>query len=215
MRNGSPSAPRSSSGSPRRARSLAEDDGRAVPRLVPIRIGSELTVGRIPTVVARERKPEAPQEHAGGNSLVADYPNRPPATVYSAAFRAATELGFAITRRNDAALALTFRTAGPTTSWPVVEMTAAVHSHADAARVVVAGKNTGYRLLMADWHQTKTIGLLFLDRLTSVLSRVPGPEPDVQPGASTVEQLKSIADLRDRGFLTEDEFAAAKKHLLS
>ena len=166
--------------------------------------------------MAPEHMPEVPREPAGGNALEAVFPDRSPATVYGAVVRTATELGFAVTSRDDATMALSFRAGGPTMSWPGQQMTVAVRPRGDAAQVVVAATSmTGYRLLMADWHQAKALGLLFLDRLTSVLSTTPEAEPGVSSGPSRVDQLKSLADLRDRGLLTDDEFAAAKKQLLS
>jgi hypothetical protein len=161
--------------------------------------------------VAPEHKPEL----AGANALQTVYPNRSPASVYAAAVRTAAELSLGITNQDDATMTLTFRAAGPTSSWPGQEMTAAVHPQGDAARVVVAGTSaTGYRLVISDWHLSKALGLLFLDRLTSVLSATPEGEPAAPSAPSRVDQLKSLADLRDRGLLTEDEFATAKSQLL-
>jgi hypothetical protein len=163
--------------------------------------------------VALERNAPVHRGPVGRNALEAVYPHRSAASVYTAAVCAATELGFVITDRNDAALALAFRTAGPTPSWPGRQMTAQVHPQADAARIVVVGTSvTGYRLMMADWHQAEAIGVLFLNRVTAVLPTVPEPE---RPGPSPVDQLRALADLHDRRLLTDDEFAVAKNKLLS
>jgi Short C-terminal domain len=165
--------------------------------------------------VAEEEKPKVPRELAGGNSLAAVYPGCSDARLYAAAVHAATGLGFAITNRDDAATTLSFRTGSATRSWPGQEMTAAIHPQGDAARVVVGGRpTTGYRLQMADWHQAKSVGLMFLKRLTAALPQVPEPARNDSSGPSRASQLRSLADLRDRGFLTEDEFAAAKEKLL-
>ena len=95
-------------------------------------------------------------------------------------------------------------------------MTAAIHPQGDAAQVVVGGERlAAYRLQMADWHQAKAIGLAFLDRMTGVLPSVPESDPNASRGSSTADQLRSLADLHARGFLTEDEFATAKKKLIS
>ncbi len=41
----------------------------------------------------------------------------------------------------------------------------------------------------------------------------PAPEPPVSSN-DNIEQLKQLAELRDQGILTEEEFAAKKKKLL-
>jgi len=165
--------------------------------------------------VAPERKAPVPRELAGGNSLEAVYPDCSAARLFAAAVRAATELG-SITNRDDVTTTLSFRTGGPTSPWPGQEMTAAIHPQGDAAQVVVGGERlAAYRLQMADWHQAKAIGLAFLDRMTGVLPSVPESDPNASRGSSTADQLRSLADLHARGFLTEDEFATAKKKLIS
>jgi hypothetical protein len=163
-----------------------------------------------------QRSPEVSGEVAGGNALRAVYPGCSSARLYTAAELAATGLGFAITRRDDAATTLSFRTVGPTPRWPRIEMTAAVAPQGSGARVVVGGRHmAGYRPQMADWHQANAIGLMFIDRLTSVLPGVAEPATEAPPAPSVVDQLESLADLRERGALTEEEFAAEKKKLLS
>ncbi len=94
-------------------------------------------------------------------------------------------------------------------------MTATISAQGDPAGVLVGAKRVGgYRLALADWHQAKAIGLMFLDRVTSVLPTVTEP---ATPAASRsgVDDLASLTDLRDRGLLTEEEFAVATKKLLS
>ena len=50
-------------------------------------------------------------------------------------------------------------------------------------------------------------------------SQPAAPAPDAPPTASlspdAVEQLKKLAELRDQGILTEEEFAAQKARILS
>jgi hypothetical protein len=43
----------------------------------------------------------------------------------------------------------------------------------------------------------------------------PAPEPSAGPTPDAIEQLKQIADLKDQGILTEDEFAAEKAKILA
>jgi hypothetical protein len=42
----------------------------------------------------------------------------------------------------------------------------------------------------------------------------PAPAAPAASGGSTVEQLKELAELKDQGILTEEEFAAQKAKLL-
>ena len=154
------------------------------------------------------------REVAGGNALKTVYRGCSTARLYAGAVQAVMELGCAITSRDDAAMTIAFRT-NPVRPWPAVELTAAVHPHGDGAQVVVGGGHiTGYRLAMADWHQANALGLMFLNRLKSDLPRIPEPAPAATAKPSTVDQLKSLTELRDRGALTEDEFEAEKKRLL-
>jgi hypothetical protein len=95
-----------------------------------------------------------------------------------------------------------------------MELTAAIHPKGNGAQVVGGRHITGYRLGMADWHQANALGLMFLDRLKSDLPAIPEPALAVTANPSTVDQLTSLAELRDRGVLTEDEFEAEKKRLL-
>ncbi len=43
----------------------------------------------------------------------------------------------------------------------------------------------------------------------------PAPAPAAAPQADKIEQLKALAQLRDHGILTEDEFAAEKAKILA
>jgi len=164
--------------------------------------------------MAGERRPQAPRELAGGSALQTAYSDCSAARLYTAAVQAATELGFAINSQDSATMTLSFRTSVPTTSWRGPEFTATIRPQGDAARIMVVGRRIGgYRLAIADWHQAKAIGLMFLDRLTSVLPRVPESAASVVTGPSAADQLEALTDLRDRGFLTEDEFVEAKNKL--
>jgi hypothetical protein len=166
-------------------------------------------------VVGPTDHPSAMPNIAGATALNTVYPDCSAARLYTAAVRAVTELGFAITRRDDAGFAVSFRPHGPTQSWPVDEMTAVVHPKEQAAQIVVGGSATGgFRPVMTDWHQAERLGVVFLKRVATVLPRVPEPDANVPAGRSVADQLQSLADLRDRALLTEEEFSAAKKMLL-
>ena len=167
---------------------------------------------RMCSVVAPQGNADGPGRLAGSSTLDAVYQDCSPARLYAAVLQAASELGLATTSRNDAAMAVSVRAAGPTATWPGQELTAFVHRQGGGARVVVAGGSlSGLRLVMADWHRVQAIALTFLKRVASELPSVPEP---VAAGPSAADQLKSLTDLRDRGFLTEEEFAAARQHLL-
>jgi Short C-terminal domain len=155
-----------------------------------------------------------PPELAGGNALKSVYAECSTARLYAAAVRTVMELGCAITSRDDAAMRISFRT-NPVRPWPGIELTAAIHPQDVGAQIVVGGRHvTGYRLGMADWHQANALGLMFLDRLKSDLPRIPEPAASATADPSRLDQLKSLAELRDRGVLTEDEFEAEKKRVL-
>jgi hypothetical protein len=163
--------------------------------------------------MASEGKP-IPRELAGGNALETVYPDCSAARLYAAAVHTVIELGCATITRDDAAMTISFRT-NPVRPWPGIELTAAIHPQNDGAQVVVGGRHiTGYRLGMADWHQANALGLMFLDRLKSVLPGIPEPAPALTGRPSTVDQLKHLAELREDGVLTEDEFEAEKQRLL-
>jgi hypothetical protein len=165
--------------------------------------------------MAPEHRTDIPPVFAGGNSVEAVYPACSVAKLQAAAVRAATELGFSITARNDGAGSLFFHVRGFTGSWPGEEMAAVISPHGDGAQIVVGGRRTrAYRLELADWHAAKALSLMFLDRVTAVLPTVAEPRPSAPVTPAIPDQLKALADLRDRGLLTEDEFSSAKQKLL-
>ena len=47
-----------------------------------------------------------------------------------------------------------------------------------------------------------------------VAAAAPAPAPEAAPATDVVTQLKSLAELRDQGILTEEEFAAQKAKIL-
>jgi len=164
--------------------------------------------------MAPEDKQPIPPELAGGNALKTVFRECSTARLYAAAVQTVVELGCAITRRDDAAMRITFRT-NPVRPWPGMELTAAIHPQTGGAEIVLGGRHvTGYRLGMADWHQAQSLGLMFLNRLKSSLPGIPEPPAGAPGDRSTVDQLKSLAELRERGVLTEDEFEAEKKRVL-
>jgi Short C-terminal domain len=156
------------------------------------------------------------RELAGGNALAAAYPGCSTARLYAGAVRAVSELGFDLIGRDDAATTLTFRTPGPTPAWPGIEMTAAISQVGDAARLVIGGNRfSGYQRQAVAYQGAKDIAIIFLDRLNVVLPTVAEPATDVPAPASRFDQLRSLAELRDRGLLTEGEFEAEKTRLLA
>ncbi|HUO70919.1 MAG TPA: SHOCT domain-containing protein [Solirubrobacteraceae bacterium] len=95
-------------------------------------------------------------------------------------------------------------------------MIAVIRPAADGARIVIGAEHlTGYRLDALDWHQANAIGLMLLDRMKSVLPGIPEPATGAPPVRSTADELETLAELRDRGLLTEDEYTAEKNKLLS
>jgi uncharacterized membrane protein len=58
------------------------------------------------------------------------------------------------------------------------------------------------------------IGFLFVLLLAALLGpgRAPGRQPDA--GSADLERLKQLAEMHDRGALTDEEYAAAKRRLL-
>jgi hypothetical protein len=48
-----------------------------------------------------------------------------------------------------------------------------------------------------------------------VASQEPPPAPAASPGTDVVTQLKALAELKDQGILTEEEFAAQKAKILA
>jgi hypothetical protein len=165
--------------------------------------------------VAPEDNEQAPPQHAPGNALTEVFAGCSTARLFTASLRTAAELGFPIAGRDDAHGTFAFRIGRPNTAWPMQEFFVAVHQDGAAARIVLKAKPTGYRPLLADWHQAKAAGILYLDRLSSVLESERESAPDVPAPPSVAEQLKSLADLRERGVLSDEEFAVAKERLLN
>ena len=115
-------------------------------------------------------------EGAGHVIQTVTYSGCSPARLYAAAVRAVGELGFAVTSRDDARMAIGFRPATPTGSWPYEQMTAAVSADGDCARIVLGGAPAGGAWLqMSGWREGHQIAMMVLDRLKSVLPQVPEP----------------------------------------
>ena len=161
----------------------------------------------------------SPQAPAEGTALHVVYPGCSDQRLYAAAVSAATELGFVVTHRDDPKTTFSFHARAPVGSWPTDEMTAVIRPGGGAppaARIAIGAERlTGYRLRMADWHQANAIGLMLLDRLKSVLPRIPEPAPLAPTARSTADEIAALDELRDRGFLTADEYATEKQRLLS
>jgi hypothetical protein len=154
-------------------------------------------------------------ELAGGNSLAVAYSGCSAARLYAAAVRSVGELGFTVVDQNPTASTLTFRTPGPTPTWPGLEMRAAITEDGDGARLVIGGNRfSGYERQGVVYRGSKDIGTMFLARVKAILPTIAEPAPVTTPAPSRLDQLQSLGDLRDRGVLTQDEFEAEKKRLL-
>jgi len=55
----------------------------------------------------------------------------------------------------------------------------------------------------------------YVHQMTPGIGAVPQPAPAAGSGVELAEQLRKLADLRDQGILTDEEFAAQKAKLLS
>ncbi len=155
------------------------------------------------------------RELAGGNALSVQYSDCSTARLYEAAVRCVTELGFALTQQNAAETTLAFRTPGPTPTWPGLELTVAISQDTGAARLVIGGDRfSGYRRQAVAYRGTRHVGIIFLDKLKVVLPTVSEPAAAAPAPASRLDQLRSLADLRNSGVLTDAEFDAEKKRLL-
>ena len=130
--------------------------------------------------------------------------------------RSVTELGYSLIDQNPEATTLTFRAPGPTPTWPGTEMTVAISDARGAARLVIGGNPfSGYERQAVAYRGARDIGIILLERLRVVLPSVAEPAPEtVAAPPSRVDQLQSLADLRDRGALTDAEFDVEKKRLL-
>jgi hypothetical protein len=166
---------------------------------------------------ADRRVPQSPAQ--GNAALHVVYPGCSQRRLYTAAVSAATELGFVVAHRDDANTTFSFHARAPVGPWPTDRMTAVIRPRGYApptAQIIIGAERfTGYRLRMADWHQANAIGLMLLDRLKSVLPRIPEAAPHAPRPRSTADELATLDELHDRGFLTADEYAAEKQRLLS
>lgn len=154
-----------------------------------------------------------PEQHAPGNELTGVYESCSVARLYAAAVRTAAELHFPM-RRDDARTTLSFVLGGANTAWPSQQFTAVVQADGDGARIVLNARPTGYRMLMADWHQAKAVSILYMDRLSTVLAEARETDATAPPRPTMAEQLRSLADLHERGLLSDDEFTVAKERVL-
>jgi hypothetical protein len=163
-------------------------------------------------------QPLATAGRAAGGLLDAEFAGCTPARLFEAARRAAHDLGFATIAEHPAAGTLAVRSSIPATTLAGAvgpEMLVTVNAAGEGARIVVSGRREGgYGLEFARSHQLKSTELMFLDRIAGVLPSVPEPGAEAGHPHSTVDDLRTLADLKERGLITEEEFAAQKQRLL-
>jgi Short C-terminal domain len=171
---------------------------------------------------AKQVKVPEPVVRDLGKAIEAIYAGCSSAGLFAAVVRTVSELGYSITSSDSASLIVSFRTGLSWKSWQGQEMTATVSS-ADARTpaVVLGGKRVtrGYQLQLYDWGEAKSIAHRVIDRLTSIAA-TPRSQPAAEPRSSSVvvlhaDELERLARLHEQGALTDDEFATAKKKLLS
>jgi hypothetical protein len=85
-----------------------------------------------------------------------------------------------------------------------------------ARTAVIAGTATAVSGSVARKQHEKAAAAAGAQQAAAPPAAAPAPPPPSAGGLSTeaIEQLKQLAELRDQGVLTEDEFAAQKARLL-
>lgn len=144
--------------------------------------------------------------------------------VYSAAIRAAAELGYNIIESKPEAGILSFNSGRSMKSWSGQDMTATVlDAGAGKCRVVLGGATAmrgnpfGGGGQLITWGEKGDVANRFLQKLGAVVPQTPEPAPSHAPAAPAGlgSELQKLADLHKQGLLTPQQFEAAKAKLLS
>ncbi len=144
--------------------------------------------------------------------------------LFAALLRSVSELGYSINNSDAASGTISFGTGMSMRSWAGQNMTASVFALGDSeSKVVVGGKREqkgspfGGGGQVFDWGEKGKITQKLLEHLDRVVPETPEPavSSTASATASTADELQRLADLRARGVLTEEEFAAAKAKLLT
>ncbi|MFZ0667476.1 MAG: SHOCT domain-containing protein [Acidimicrobiales bacterium] len=148
----------------------------------------------------------------------ADYPY-PPEDVYRATLIAVrTVPGMKVQREDDVARRIEISTRLSPMSWGDRVVLTLVQSDA-GTRLSISSENKGGNAL--GWgsggHQQKNVARLFQAISQQVSAIGPSQRQASSEGAASADipdQIKQLADLKDSGVLTEDEFAKKKQELL-
>lgn len=145
--------------------------------------------------------------------------------LFAALLRSISELGYSINNSDAASGTISFNTGMSWKSSAGQNMTATVFDSGESkSRIVVGGKREqkgnpfGGGGQMFDWGERGGITRTLLEHLDRVLPETPEPTrvSSTSPGTpSMVDELQRLADLKERGMISEDEFAAAKTKLLT
>lgn len=158
----------------------------------------------------------------GGKTIERSFDASPKRT-FEAARIAVANLGFSVLHSDAVGLVVSFNTGRSWSSWAGQDLTASVFADGSRSRVVVGGSLAtrgnpfGGGSQLGSWGEKGRLSTKFLDEIGAQLPSIPEPsrvsEGEAQ-GSTLSEELKRLADLRDAGVLSEDEFVAAKSKLL-
>ena len=140
------------------------------------------------------------------------------ARLYTAAVRAASEMGYSITNSDTDAATVSWRTGMSWKSWQGQDMTATVFPEPpNGAKLIVGGRRAtaGRQVQVYDWGEARSVARKFLAKLQDVIGTTPEPAPEARPSGSTADEIERLVELWRQGVLNDDEFDAAKRKLLA
>jgi Short C-terminal domain len=169
--------------------------------------------------ISPEEREPSPAISVESRSVQATVPNCSAARLYAAAIRTVTEMGYSIINSDSQSLTVSFRTGMSMRSWQGQDMTATMFDQqSGAAKIVVGGRRAtaGRGVQVFDWGEARSIAYRYLERVVPLSKTLEEPmeRTTSDAPASTADQLERIVSLFEKGVLTNEEFAAAKKKLL-
>ncbi len=143
------------------------------------------------------------------------------ARVFEACRRVVGELGYTVLFSDTAGKSISFNTGRSMKTWGGQDLTATVFDDGAGSKVVIGGSiaKTGNPFggnQLGSWGEKSALSNKFHDKLEEILPSVAEPKgSESSSGGGLAEEIAKLQDLLKQGVLSQAEFDAAKKKLLS
>ena len=150
--------------------------------------------------------------------------NASPGRVFAACRQAVAQLGYTVIASDELGKMISFNTGRSMKSWAGQDLQATVVAGGTSSRIVVGGSIARRGGLAGAqqiaWGEKAALSKKFLDEVTTILPTIQEVAHDQAAAEfrtsepNRLDELAKAADLKEKGFLTEEEFQAEKKRIL-